>query len=54
VFGSPTGTAALAVPNSSIYLGTVLYAQGASLVPGVNALGLLTSNGNTLRLGNTN
>ncbi|MBK8096982.1 MAG: hypothetical protein IPK26_07740 [Planctomycetes bacterium] len=54
IFTNPTGTANLAIPYIPGLLGAVLYAQGASLVPGVNTLGLLTTNGNTLTVGNSN
>ena len=41
----------LALPNNLSLLGYSLHAQGAELAPGVNALGVATSNGVTLRLG---
>jgi hypothetical protein len=37
-------TQSLPIPNNATYVGLQLFAQSASLVPGVNPLGLLTSN----------
>jgi hypothetical protein len=45
LFGSPTATNSFFIPNVAVYAGTNLYSQSVSLVPGVNALGVLTSNG---------
>jgi hypothetical protein len=45
MFGSPTTTHNITIPNSVVYAGLTVYSQSASLTPGVNALGLLTSNG---------
>jgi len=44
-FGSPTASRTLNIPVGPIWVGVTLYSQAASLVPGVNSLGLLTSNG---------
>jgi hypothetical protein len=44
MFGSPTATRNLTIPNVAAYAGMVLFSQGATLVVGVNPLGLLTSN----------
>lgn len=41
----------LSVPNNLSLLGYTLHAQGAELAPGVNAFGVATSNGVSLRLG---
>ncbi|GAB4150576.1 MAG: hypothetical protein Fur0037_19180 [Planctomycetota bacterium] len=45
IFGSPTATFTLAIPSSSSWLGAHLYCQSVSLVPGINAASLITSNG---------
>jgi hypothetical protein len=45
LFGGPTVTFALSIPNNPVFAGVVLFAQSASLTPGVNPLGLVTSNG---------
>jgi len=45
LFGSPTVTHNITIPNTVIYAGLTFYSQSASLTPGVNPLGLLTSNG---------
>ena len=42
----------LPVPATAALLGAMVYGQSASFVPGVNALGVITSNGIELRLGN--
>jgi hypothetical protein len=43
-------TRPIAVPNVTALAGTVLFGQSACFVPGVNPLGLLTSNGIELRV----
>jgi hypothetical protein len=45
LFGGPTVTFVLSIPNNPTFAGIVLYCQSASLTPGVNPLGLVTSNG---------
>jgi hypothetical protein len=45
LFGSPTVTHNIGIPNNPIFAGMTFYSQSASLTPGVNPLGLLTSNG---------
>lgn len=52
LFGSPTATATIGVPNNPAMVGLPLSNQAASLVPGVNALGAITSNGVKSTLGN--
>ncbi|HLQ38885.1 MAG TPA: hypothetical protein VK348_13835 [Planctomycetota bacterium] len=49
LFGSPTVTRTLTIPTGPVWVGVQVYTQSASLVPGVNALGLLTSNGVRMR-----
>jgi hypothetical protein len=44
LFGSPTVTHNIAIPNIASFAGIILFTQSASLTPGVNPLGLLTSN----------
>ena len=51
VAGGFTHPWALPIPNNVALSGTHLYTQGAALVPGVNAFGLLTSNGVDLLIG---
>lgn len=43
--GSPTATFQAMIPNAVAWLGTHVYSQSVTLVPGINALGLITSNG---------
>ena len=45
LFGSPTVTHNITIPNIASFAGIILFTQSASLTPGVNPLGLLTSNG---------
>src|SRR5262249_41128583 len=45
MFGSPAVSQSLFIPAVPAFAGTVLYCQSATLTPGVNALGALTSNG---------
>jgi hypothetical protein len=52
VFGNPVANVSFNLPNHATFLGVVIHAQAASFVPGANALGLLTSNRNTLTIGN--
>lgn len=40
------------IPNVSALIGQEIYGQGVVLAPGMNPLGVLTSNGGILRLGN--
>lgn len=47
----PTVTAAITVPNNPSLGGLFLHNQAAALAPGLNALGVIASNGATLRLG---
>ncbi|MFO1077309.1 MAG: hypothetical protein U1E73_06235 [Planctomycetota bacterium] len=51
LFGSPTATRFFAVPNAPGLAGLELDNQAASFVPGVNALGAVTSNGLVTRIG---
>jgi hypothetical protein len=51
--GTPTVTATLAIPNLPLFAGVVVITQMASFVPGVNALGLITSNQNVLTVGDS-
>ncbi|MBI5851508.1 MAG: trypsin-like peptidase domain-containing protein [Planctomycetes bacterium] len=48
---TPSTSASVAIPNIPALSGAILNAQGAVLVPGINTLGALTSNGGRLRLG---
>jgi hypothetical protein len=50
--GGAAATQSLTIPNSNALLGAVLYAQGIVIAPGANTLGVLTSNGGTLVIGN--
>lgn len=50
--GGSTAALPLAIPAAAVLLGVQLHGQAAAFVPGVNPLGLLTSNRNTLTLGN--
>lgn len=43
--GAPSATLALTIPTSTSWIGAHLYSQSASLLPGINALGAVTSNG---------
>jgi hypothetical protein len=43
---------AMTLPNNTAFLGLELQAQALTLSPGVNALGVVSSNGLTLRVGN--
>lgn len=52
LLGSPTATFSLSVPNDPGIAGLPLNLQSASLVPGVNPIGLLTSNGVRSVVGN--
>ena len=45
LFGGPTASHTFNVPTGPAWLGFTICAQGASLVPGINALGVITSNG---------
>ncbi|MBL8724654.1 MAG: hypothetical protein JNK49_11440, partial [Planctomycetes bacterium] len=45
VFGSPSGSFPITLPSGTGFIGLQLHTQAASLVPGVNPLGVLTSNG---------
>ncbi len=47
----PIATTSLPIPNVSAFTGLVLYAQAILVSPGVNALGLVTSNGLAITLG---
>jgi len=49
--GSGIVTSGLLVPTGATWLGLNLHAQSAALVPGINALGVITSNGVSLVLG---
>jgi hypothetical protein len=40
------------IPTASSYVGLILSGQSAAFVPGANALGVLTSNGLTMNIGN--
>jgi hypothetical protein len=52
VLGTGTQTRALGpVPLDPVWIGLEIFSQSASLVPGVNALQILTSNGVKLRIG---
>lgn len=53
MLGGPTATATVQIPNELSLLGVTVIAQGLSLVPGVNALGIETTNQNVLFLGNS-
>ncbi len=43
--GSPSSSFPWTVPNTSLLIGAELFHQSASIVPGINSLGLITSNG---------
>jgi hypothetical protein len=45
LFGSPTVSHSVTIPNVASFAGIIFFTQSASLTPGVNPLGLLTSNG---------
>lgn len=45
IFGSPTATYSLTLPNDPTLAGLPLAGQSASLVPGINPLSVITSNG---------
>ena len=45
LFGGPTVTSSLAIPNSSSYAGITLYSQVVSLDSTANAFGAVFSNG---------
>jgi hypothetical protein len=45
LFGSPTVSQSLFIPPVPAFAGTQLYCQSATLTPGANSLGVLTSNG---------
>jgi hypothetical protein len=47
-----TASANLFVPNRTTFVGVHVYAQTATFTPGFNALGLITSNGVDLKVGN--
>ncbi len=49
---TPTDTTTIAFPNDPILIGFTFYTQAASLTPGVNPLGVLTSNGVSSTFGN--
>jgi hypothetical protein len=51
--GTPTITAQLVLPNVPAFAGAVVITQMFSLVPGVNALGVITSNQSVLTVGNS-
>jgi hypothetical protein len=51
LFSGPITSFALPIPNNSGLAGVQVFAQGAALLPGVNPLGLGTSNGLVLTLG---
>ena len=53
MLGGPTATATVQIPNELSLLGVTVIAQGVCLVPGVNALGIETTNQNVLFLGNS-
>jgi hypothetical protein len=44
-FGGTTIAAPFAIPNSTIYVGNVIFTQSVTLLPGINALGIISSNG---------
>ncbi len=51
LLGAPTASMAVTMPASPAWVGQSAYAQVASMVPGVNALGMLSSNGLRLQFG---
>jgi hypothetical protein len=51
VAGSPTHTFGLAIPNNVVFAGTVIFTQGAVLSPGINPLGVISSNGGRMSVG---
>lgn len=53
MLGNPSATATVQIPNELSLLGVTVIAQGVSLVPGINALGIETTNQNVLFLGNS-
>jgi hypothetical protein len=53
MLGGPTATATVQIPNELSLLGVTVIAQGLSLVPGINALGIETTNQNVLWIGNS-
>lgn len=51
LFGNPSVTRVLNLPNNPGLVGAIVFGQSLSLVPGVNAFGGITSNGLELRIG---
>lgn len=49
--GQPTVNFPLPVPNNNALVGSQFYCQSAMLLPGINLLGVLTSNGVSLQIG---
>jgi hypothetical protein len=47
-----TASSSLVVPNRAVFVGVHVYAQSGTFTPGLNALGLISSNGVDLRVGN--
>jgi hypothetical protein len=45
-------TQVLSIPNDPSFTGLVILGQSVAIVPGVNALGALASNGVRLQIGN--
>jgi hypothetical protein len=44
IYGAPTATLTITMPTNPSWIGVSVFSQGASFVPGVNPLGVLTSN----------
>lgn len=51
LFGTGSQSRSLSIPNDLFWVGTVLRSQTASLVPGINAFGALSSNAVRLTIG---
>lgn len=51
LFGNPTVQRSLVLPANPALSGLNVYSQSAALVPGINALGIITSNAVALRVG---
>jgi ELWxxDGT repeat protein len=51
LFGSPVASRTLAIPSDPSWLGAEIHSQSFALVPGINPMGAISSNGATLALG---
>ncbi|MCA8964109.1 MAG: hypothetical protein KDC48_04455 [Planctomycetes bacterium] len=51
LFSGPTGSLNFNIPNDPAYIGLPIYGQSIAIVPGVNTLGAINSNGADLTIG---